>query len=458
MTKAGCLRNFCNHVIFSTPRRLFMKSYLNTFLGSSTKRAASWTTIGFVVSYAVRLSSTLILTRLLAPEAFGLMSLAAVFITGLAMLSDIGTKPSVIRSERGDDADFLHTAWTIQAVRGVVISGLLLVLSWPISWAYGEPLLFPILCVVAINPFLNGLATISTSTCRRHMQIKPLVLLRTGSHIVTTFLNIAFAWWLGSVWALVVGGVLGSALSVIAGYIWLPAYRPKAMFEPAAMKEIVHFGRWILLGTLFTYMGGQGSRAVMGFEVSIETLGLITIATTLAWAIGDLVRKLLGEVAFPKMSKVHREGGSLSATVDQIKTLMFFGVLPAFILVSVFAQHIVDFLYDPRYAPSGRFLALFALNGAVSVLSMPYQNALLVMGDSRAHSIVMGVFAALRVGLMILGAQFFGILGLVVGLGLASGLTLVVSHYFIRKHNISSLGYDIITIVIIAALYIYNLS
>jgi O-antigen/teichoic acid export membrane protein len=435
-----------------------MKSYLNTFLGSSTKRAASWTTIGFVVSYAVRLSSTLILTRLLAPEAFGLMSLAAVFITGLAMLSDIGTKPSVIRSERGDDDDFLHTAWTIQAVRGTVICGLLLVLAWPISWAYGEPLLFPILCVVAINPFLNGLATISTSTCRRHMQIKPLVVLQTGGQIVTTVLNIAFAWWLGSVWALVAGGVLGSALTVIAGYIWLPAYRPKAMFEPAAMKEIVRFGRWILLGTLFTYMGGQGSRAIMGFEVSIETLGLITIATTIAWALGDLVSKLLGEVAFPKMSKVHREGGSLSATVDQIKKMMFFGVLPVFILISIFSQQIIDLLYDPRYAPSGGFLALFTLNGAVSVLSMPYQNALLVMGNSRAHAIVMGVFATLRVGMMVLGAYFFGIWGLIAGLGLASGLTLFVSQYFARKHKISSLRYDAIAVAIIVTLYVYYLT
>ncbi len=39
------------------------------------------------------------------------------------------------------------------------------------------------------------------------------------------------------------------------------------------MDEIVTFGRWVLLATLFTYFGGQESTAIMG---------LITIATTIA--------------------------------------------------------------------------------------------------------------------------------------------------------------------------------
>jgi hypothetical protein len=60
----------------------------------------------------------LILTRLLFPEAFGLMALVQVFLSGLQMFSDIGIQTSVIRSKRGEDPAFLDTAWTVQVLRG----------------------------------------------------------------------------------------------------------------------------------------------------------------------------------------------------------------------------------------------------------------------------------------------------------------------------------------------------
>lgn len=130
------------------------------FLSSTSGRGASWTTFGFVATYGIRLLSTLVLTRLLAPDVFGLMSLVWVFIGAISMLSDIGTIPSVIRSPRGDEKVFLDTAWTIQAVRGFWIGGLTLLIAWPISRLYDEPQLFPILCTVAVMPVIDGMNSI----------------------------------------------------------------------------------------------------------------------------------------------------------------------------------------------------------------------------------------------------------------------------------------------------------
>jgi hypothetical protein len=62
----------------------------------------------------------LILTRLLFPEAFGLMALVQVFMGGLQMFSDLGVNMSIIQSKRGEDPDFLNTAWTFQILRGLI--------------------------------------------------------------------------------------------------------------------------------------------------------------------------------------------------------------------------------------------------------------------------------------------------------------------------------------------------
>ena len=57
-------------------------------------RGAVWSFAGFGLQNLLRLLSNLILTRLLVPEMFGLMALANVFITGLTLLSDVGTTTS----------------------------------------------------------------------------------------------------------------------------------------------------------------------------------------------------------------------------------------------------------------------------------------------------------------------------------------------------------------------------
>ncbi|MBU2956522.1 oligosaccharide flippase family protein [Paracoccus sp. 1_MG-2023] len=424
---------------------------------STSGRGASWTTFGFVASYGIRLLSTLILTRLLAPDVFGLMSLAWVFIGAVGMLSDIGTIPSVIRSPRGDEKVFLDTAWSVQTVRGLWIGGLTALIAWPVSRLYDEPQLFPILCTVAVMPILSGMNSMAGATCRRHMQLKKLTLLSMSVQILTTLSNVFFAWWLQSVWSLVLGSISGVLFNLLLSYTWLPRYRPRLIFDRSVITEIVNFGRWILLGTLFTYLGGKGSTAIMGLEVSVETLGRITIATTIAWALGDLVARVLDQVAFPTMSRLHREGKPLNRPVGKVKKLSLFGILPCFLLLSFISQPLVDLLYDPRYAQAGSFLSILALNGAIAIMSMPYQNAMLAAGNSRGHSIVMGVFSTSRILLMVLGAHFFGIYGLLTGLGLGELITAGVSIAMSRRSGIVMLRYDLATVAIIIPAYVYAL-
>lgn len=427
------------------------------FLKSPSGRGASWATFGFAASYSIRLLSTLILTRLLTPDVFGLMSLAWVFIGAISMLSDIGTTPSIIRSPRGDEKVFLDTAWTIQAVRGLWIGGLTLLIAWPVSMLYDEPQLSAILCAVAVMPVISGMNSIAMATCRRHMQLKHLTLLSMFSQIFTTLANVVFAWWLQSVWALVLGSIAGTLFSFLLSYIWLPRYRPKVMFDRSVMAEIVTFGRWILLGTLFTYMSGKGVTAIMGFEVSVEILGLITVSSTLAWALGDLVGRVLDQVVFPTLSRLYREGKPLNPPVNKIKKISFFAILPSFLVLSLVSQPLIDLLYDPRYALAGSFLSIAALNGAIGILPMPYQNAMLAAGNSRGHSIVMGVTAASRILLMLVGGYSFGIYGMQVGLGLGGLVAWAVSILLARRTGIGNLAYDLISLATILPVYTYAL-
>ena len=88
--------------------------------------AGFWSLAGYGFNQALRFGSNLLMTRLLVPEMFGVMTIAYVVMTGLAMFSDLGLRPSVVQSKRGSDPVFLNTAWATQILRGLLLGVLAL--------------------------------------------------------------------------------------------------------------------------------------------------------------------------------------------------------------------------------------------------------------------------------------------------------------------------------------------
>ena len=120
-------------------------------------RSSAWTIFGFGASQAVRLVSNLILTRLLFPEAFGMMALVTVAMVALGNFSDVGTAPAISYNRRGDDQDFLDTAWTLHVIRGFLLWLGTCALAWPLARFYGEPMLAQLLPVAGLSFLIGGL-------------------------------------------------------------------------------------------------------------------------------------------------------------------------------------------------------------------------------------------------------------------------------------------------------------
>src|SRR4051794_26458926 len=91
-------------------------------LKSRVLRAGTWALGGQAAAHILRLGGNLLLTRLLAPDAFGMMSLATVVYVGIVMLSDFGLQQVIVRSRNGEDAEFLDTVWSLQIMHGAVVA------------------------------------------------------------------------------------------------------------------------------------------------------------------------------------------------------------------------------------------------------------------------------------------------------------------------------------------------
>jgi len=384
---------------------------------------AFWTGGSFIYTYALKLLSTVIVTRLLMPEAYGLMSLGMLIVTGLALFSDIGLAPSVIRSTRGDEPDFLRTAWSIQILRGLFIGVIGCAAAWPAAQFYGEPQLFALICALSLIPVFDGVKSISVLVCSRHVQFFRLSLIEMASSTLSTILTIFFAWYLQSVWALAIGTVGSALFNMVVGYFFLPPFRHRFRMSRPDTLEILTFGGWILLATTATFLGGRGLILLQGALVPIDVLGFLVLGDTLAGALYGLVSTILIKVYFPAMSDVERNRPhELATKAYRVQTIVYAGLLPLFLLLSLVAYPLVDLIYDDRYAMVGGFLTIMAISYGFDTMFMCYTQIVIAKGQGRINFKLMAVLAVCRVVGALVGFHTAGVFGMITGAALGAGL------------------------------------
>lgn len=428
-----------------------------------TVSGSFWVILGFGVQKGLQLVSNLILTRLLFPEAFGLMAIVYSLMAAVQMFSDIGIKQSVIQSKDSSDPDFLNTAWTIQIIRGFILTGLVYVIAYPAAQMYGEPVLFGLLCVTGLSAAAIGFQSINITLAERDIDYKKLMLMRTVVQIAALIVTAILAYFYRSVWSLAWGALFGFVLDVILGHVVYRGHIHALLLSRKYLGSIFRFGQWIFWGTVFTYFSGQGMRAIEGAFVSTETLAMISIAATLAWIAGELVIRYLGTIVFPTLSRIHRETPErFPIVLGKIRTLAILTTLPLFGVLSLIADLVVKILYDDRYLSAGPILAVMALVGAMRTLPMFYQNALLSIGQSKENFFSTGIIAVANVIFLMIGYEVAGLYGLLIAPGLAYLVGHIATAIIVKKYGWLSLKADLVFFLLMAlfsvATYCVNFS
>ena len=412
-------------------------------------RSASWTMAGYGASQALRLASNLILTRLLFPEAFGLMALITMVLVGLALFSDLGIDPAISQSKRGDDPDFLNTAWTLQVIRGFILFGVMYALAGPLATFYDEPLLATYLPVAGLSLLVSGFQPTRVATAQRHLAMGRMTALELLSQVVGLIIMISLAFATQSVFALVVGTVLQSCALLILNYAYMPGERNRFRWEKAAVSELFGFGKWIFLSTAFFFFTTQGDKAVLGKLLSLDLLGIYNIGFFLASFPVALGVHVAQRILIP----VYRErppGDSAEnfRKLSRMRHVATCGVMSMVFTLALVGPWLVDVLYDDRYALAGGIIVLISIVKMMQAVGMTYDNAALAAGDSRQFFVFNAARATLQIGFLILGFATFGLIGGILGMGMAYLCAHPILVWLAKSHHAWDPRHDLIWFVL----------
>lgn len=426
-----------------------MQFFRGDNLKARVAKGATWTIGGILTSQFLRLVSNLILTRLLFPEAFGMMALVQVFITGLAMFSDLGIQASIIQNDRSNEPRFLNTAWTLQILRGAALWLFACSIALPVAWLYEEPLLAMLLPVAGLTALISGFTPTRVATANRDLLLGRITAIELVSQATSIVIMIALAWALQSVWALVIGSVLGALVKQTLLIFAMPGHRNHLQIDRSALGELVHFGKWIFLSTAFGFLINHADRAILGKFISLEMLGTYSIGFFLASVPLLLSRPLNRKIIFPIYKKRPPwESAENQKKIARMRWLLTLGLMMISAVLIISGNWLVQFLYDPRYALAGPILVLLAISQLPIIIFNAYGSLFLAAGDSRRYMERITATALIQTPVMLFGAMHYGVLGAIAAPGIAAALV----YPLLARSAIAYKGYDALHDAVFSAL------
>lgn len=416
-------------------------------------RGTALSITGFGGSQFVRLASNLILTRILFPETFGLMALVFVVVNGLEMFSDLAIRPSIMQSSRGDDPKFLNTAWTLQIIRGILIWLVAWGLAAPVARFYEQEALIQIIPIVALSTVITGFGSIHIYTANRHLTLGRLTVLELAAQILGTIFMIVLALWLRSIWALVFGSLAIAFAKTVLSHVLLPGAANRIGWDKSAFLEIFHFGKYIFFSTIAGFFIHQGDRLILGKFISLEELGIYTIALLLASVPHMVNSHLVNRVLFPLYkNRPPAESNNNRVQIGQARFLLRFAFICLGTALAFGGEFLVSVLYDARYQLAGPLLVLVSLSMMTRIILGGHDTILLANGNSRDFTILTVGTAILRTIILLAMVDSYGIVGAIIASALVDIVTYPALVYFIHRYRgwypAQDMGFLILAIVI----------
>ncbi len=407
--------------------------------------SSSWTLIGYGVNQALRLAGNLILTRLLFPEAFGMMAIFMAVNFGVHMLSDVGVGPTIVQKENGNDPVFLNTVWTVQIVRGVLAWLALCAFAWPASKLYNEPLLALLLPIAGLIAIIGGFTPTKFYTAQRNLEAYKITMIDVGSYAFGLLCTIILAWSMKSVWALVWGSVINTCLQLVASHLFLHGIKNRFAWDHSSLKHIRGFGRWILLGSVLTFLSGEGVRLLIGAMLDMRQLALFTLAGTMSLMFWQAIQQLAGRVFFPAYSEVYRNNPEkLPQVLFKARLVVILPTWGLAVFFIFFGSALMGLLYDQRYHESGLMLQQLAAGTLISCIWGSYAGVLLAMGKAAATTVLTAIQVACQIGLMAMAYYLGKGSDLVIVIAAANWLVYPFYAYVLSRYGLWQRKLDLI--------------
>lgn len=379
-------------------RQRFLSSVINVFLEK-------------IIIKGVQFVRTIIVARILFPHDIGLFGLASLAMTVTEVFTQTGFNSAIIQKEEKEAKRYIDNAWTVNVIRGIVLSFVLFFFVAPLAGRFFDnSSIVPFAQALSLYFLISGFDNIGLVFFQKELRFVRLFTFNVICFTTQAAVVAISAIILQNAWAMVVGLVAFRLVSLILSYVVHP-YRPKLNFDFTGARRLFRFGRWITVSSIFGFLISQGDTATIGKLLDPSTLGFYQIAFALGMLPAVEVARSLNSILFPLYSQLQGDLARLKENFLKVSRPIFALAIPASIGLLALAPEVVHFVYGERWLPLVPILYVLIFLGLARSFEYIINPIFLGIGRPNIQTYVLITQAVVMYALIVPLTNTFGPVG-----------------------------------------------
>jgi PST family polysaccharide transporter len=363
-----------------------------------------WTFLAYAATKLVTVATTVALARLLVPEDFGLVALAALVVGIVAVFRDFGTGGSLVTT-RDVAPRTLGTVLTL-IVAAAVLSGVLVAALAPVAaWVFDEPMLTWILLAIAPTLVIGNVAGLYDAMLQRRMDFRRRFWAQVAHTLTLSIVSIGLAVAGAGVWA-IVGGQIAAPMVFCAYLIGTSPVRIRPRLDKDRVGTILREGRGFLGQELVTFVHHNADYFAVGRVLGATQLGYYSMAYRLGELPYQAIADPIARVTFPAFAEIARRGEAYARSFLTALRLQALATVPAGLLLSALAEPFTQVVLGEKWLPTAAVLEVLGIWAVIQATQATFGWLLASLRQIGIVAIATAVSLLLLVPGVVLAARF----------------------------------------------------
>ncbi|MBV8701944.1 lipopolysaccharide biosynthesis protein [Bradyrhizobium sp.] len=320
-----------------------------------------------------------ILSRLLTSTDYGLVAIASPLILFSMLITDAGLGMSLVRSTPLKDETAWSTSfWVIFSLGGAIVP-ILVLLSPLVAYTFGEPKLKLIVTTLSLIIAAQAAAVIPGAALQQARQFSTIAAIEISSTVLGVATAVTAAFMGAGVWALVAQQITFFFTRLLVTFVCSP-FRPRLVFDLAAIKHHLVFGRDVLSTNLIAQLSGSVDNLALGGVLGPTSVGFYTIAMQFIRLPTMVITGPMQYVLYSHLATVKENLPAIRRTFLLATRVLSVLVVPSMSLVAAAHHSIFKILLSEKWAQSGTIFMILAAAGAIQAMMALGGDIMLVLG------------------------------------------------------------------------------
>jgi PST family polysaccharide transporter len=332
-------------------------------LNQQVATATKWSAITEVMGKLVAPVSSMILARLLTPEAFGVVATLNMVIAFAEIFTDAGFQKYLIQQPFKDaedrDKDTNVAFWT-NLVMSCVLWGIIAIFAEPLATLVGNPGLGIVLIVACASIPLAAFSSIQMALFKKDLDFKTLFYRRLVAIIVPLVVTVPLAFWMRSYWALVIGTICVNLANAVILMV-MSDWHPRFYYSFARLRNMFAFCSWAILDAILIWATGYMDIFFIGIMLNEHYLGLYKTSMTTVGQITALITSTILPVIMPALAKVRDDHAAMRKLLLRLQKYTAILLLPVGFGIFIFSDLITEILLGSQWKEASPFIGLWGL-------------------------------------------------------------------------------------------------